>query len=89
MHNVRTSSAAGTSPCCMWAGATPTRTTTCAACSAVYPYADWVSLSLVRRIDPVEIGHHVLDWPEGVAIDVRRCARCGAPIARKRPVTCL
>jgi hypothetical protein len=81
-------------PCCAWMSAAtrtnaPTLTATCAACSAIYPYADWISLSLVRRIDPVEIGHHVLDWPEGVAIDVRRCARCGAPIARKRPATCV
>jgi hypothetical protein len=87
MENVRSSTASAYPPC-MWASANPTRTTTCAACSAIYPYAEWISLSLLRRIEPVEIGHHVLDWPEGVVIDVRRCARCGAPIARKRPATC-
>jgi hypothetical protein len=41
-------------------------------------------LSLVQSIDPAEIATLVRDWPVGVAIDVRRCARCGASIARKR-----
>jgi hypothetical protein len=58
-------------------------TAVCAACTAIYPYAAWVSLSLVQRIDSSEIARLVRDWPSDVSIDVRKCARCGASIARK------
>jgi hypothetical protein len=64
--------------------ATPgSQTAVCAACAAIYPYADWASLSLVQRIDSSEIARLVRDWPSDVSIDVRKCARCGASIARK------
>jgi len=61
------------------------QTAVCAGCAAIYPYAAWASLSLVQRIDSAEIARLVRDWPSDVSIDVRRCARCGASIARKSP----
>jgi hypothetical protein len=66
---------------------TTSDTAVCAACAAIYPYAAWTSLSLVQSIEPAEIARLVRDWPVGVGIEVRRCARCGGSMARKRPVT--
>jgi hypothetical protein len=60
-------------------------TAVCSGCAAIYPLAIWTSLSLVQSIDASEIATLVRDWPEGVAIEVRRCSRCGGSIARKRP----
>jgi hypothetical protein len=65
-------------------GENPTR---CAGCPAIYPAALWTSLAFVRQIDAAEVARLVLDWPTGMAIEVRRCAKCGAALARKRKVS--
>jgi hypothetical protein len=84
MHTCCSTTAAAP-PACIWPPPIPTfDTTSCAACAAVYPYAAWTSLALVRRIESAEIARLVVEWPSGVSIDVRRCAKCGAPIARKQ-----
>jgi hypothetical protein len=58
--------------------------TTCASCASVYTYATWAALALVHRIEAAEIARSVQHWPVGVVVEVRRCAKCGASIARKR-----
>jgi hypothetical protein len=59
--------------------------TTCGRCAARYGHAGWVALPLVRRLDSGQLSLVTSRWPTGVAVEVRRCACCGASIARTRP----
>jgi hypothetical protein len=58
----------------------------CSACGASYSEGEWVALEVSERLGPRELRRLVLDWPEAVCIEVRRCTSCGHPIAAKRAV---
>jgi hypothetical protein len=58
----------------------------CARCGASYAEADWVRLEVSERIAAGEVRRMVLDWPEALCVEVRRCGRCGHAIAAKRLV---
>jgi hypothetical protein len=60
-------------------------TTICGRCSARYAHDAWVSLPLVRRLDSTQVSRVASRWPTGMAVEVRRCVRCEASIARKCP----
>jgi hypothetical protein len=56
----------------------------CHACGKTYGEAAWRSLRVAERIEAAAVRRLVSPWPEGVAIEVRRCS-CGRTIAAKRP----
>jgi hypothetical protein len=55
----------------------------CSRCGASYSSMEWASLHLSERIDGSEVRRALLDWPESVCIEVRRCRGCGRDIAAK------
>jgi hypothetical protein len=55
----------------------------CGRCSHVYSAEAWQRLEVVERIGADRIRVLVTSWPNGTGIEIRRCATCGAPIARK------
>jgi hypothetical protein len=57
---------------------------TCGGCGAKYGDDAWSGLTLSQRIEAVEVRRHVLDWPDGLAVEVRVCTKCAALIARKQ-----
>jgi hypothetical protein len=57
---------------------------TCGRCGAVYK--SLAGLAQKQQLSPAEIANHVVAWPNNVAIDVRACARCDAPIACLAPL---
>jgi|HubBroStandDraft_1064217.scaffolds.fasta_scaffold241373_2 hypothetical protein len=57
----------------------------CHGCGKTYGEAAWRSLDVSERIEAPEIRRRVSPWPEGLAIEVRRCI-CGRTIAAKRLV---
>jgi hypothetical protein len=59
-------------------------TVQCSACRVEYADASWCKLALDRRIEPQEIRLLVVEWPDGVNIEVRSCRGCGHTIAAKR-----
>jgi|HubBroStandDraft_5_1064220.scaffolds.fasta_scaffold187304_1 hypothetical protein len=63
----------------------PDNDVTCA-CGARFGHSAWMSLSVVARIEPEEARTLVLNGPENIRIDVRRCRRCARSIATKRAV---
>jgi hypothetical protein len=54
----------------------------CGGCARSYELRGWRSLALVRVLTGDAIAAHVIKWPLGVRIEVRRCARCAQSIAR-------
>jgi hypothetical protein len=54
----------------------------CGGCARSYELRGWRSLPLVRVLTGDTIAAHVIKWPFGVRIEVRRCARCAQSIAR-------
>jgi hypothetical protein len=42
---------------------------------------DWTSLTLVERLDVDSVRSVVTRWPDGITVEIRRCA-CGGTIAR-------
>jgi hypothetical protein len=58
----------------------------CSVCGASYSDPEWVALEVSERLGPSELRRLVLDWPEAVCVEVRRCTGCGHPIASKRAV---
>jgi hypothetical protein len=58
-------------------------THTCNSCGKTYGEAAWRRLSVSERIAAPEVRRHVIHWPEGLLIEVRRCS-CGRTIAAKR-----
>jgi hypothetical protein len=60
------------------------RTTRCGRCRHEYVGEAWERLDMVDRMVATSIRALVTSWPDGVAIEIRRCRSCGLPIARKR-----
>jgi hypothetical protein len=56
----------------------------CGGCASAYELRAWAALPVVDVLSDEAIAPHVVKWPHGVRIEVRRCARCGRPIARTR-----
>jgi hypothetical protein len=57
----------------------------CGHCAAEYDERAWRTLGIVQRVTTDEVRVLVTVWPVGASIAVRRCDRCGGPIARKQP----
>jgi hypothetical protein len=55
----------------------------CSACARTYGREAWLALPLDETLTSQTVSSHVLAWPEGAAIEVRRCNGCGRRIARK------
>jgi hypothetical protein len=66
----------------------PERAKHCGRCRREYNFDAWERLELVEWMAADAIRGLVTSWPQEIAIEVRRCRACGAPIARKntRPV---
>lgn len=54
----------------------------CGTCGRSYALGAWLALPLVKTLSGDAIAAHVVKWRSGVLIEVRRCARCAASIAR-------
>ena len=54
----------------------------CGGCGRSYEPGSWLGLPLVGTLTGEAIAAHVVKWPRGVRIEIRRCARCGRNIAR-------
>ena len=50
-------------------------------CGARYEPAQLAELRPVQTIAPAEVAELAIGWPADVAVDVRECASCRAPIA--------
>jgi hypothetical protein len=70
------------------AGMRPPRSRRCGRCRQEYGDEAWQRLEVMRHILAPQVRDLVTAWPDDVAIEIRRCGACGAPIARKeRPFT--
>jgi hypothetical protein len=67
---------------CRRASGAPKGGIQCGVCAAVYELGAWQNLAVVRVLTGEAITVHVVKWPHGVRIEIRRCSRCGGPIAR-------
>jgi hypothetical protein len=54
----------------------------CGGCGRTYEPGSWLALPLVGTLNGEAIAAHVVKWPRGVRIEIRRCGRCGRSIAR-------
>jgi len=54
----------------------------CGGCGRAYEPPAWLALPLVGTLAGDAIAAHVVKWPFGVRIEVRRCARCARSLAR-------
>lgn len=54
----------------------------CGRCRSIYASSAWPGLELVDVLDTDCVRKSLSDWPPGLSIEVRRCARCGEEIAR-------
>jgi hypothetical protein len=54
----------------------------CGGCAASFAPAAWLALPLVALLTGDAIATHVVKWPKGVRIAIRRCPRCGRSMAR-------
>ena len=54
----------------------------CGGCARSYEPAAWLALPVEGVLAGEAIAAHVVKWPPGVRIEIRRCARCRAAIAR-------
>jgi len=54
----------------------------CGGCSASFEPEAWGALALVAVLTGDAIATHVVKWPQGVRIEIRRCPRCGRSMAR-------
>jgi hypothetical protein len=61
---------------------TVARLTICARCRRAYSPTEWLGLELAEVLDSHCVRGIFSDWPAGDSIEVRRCTRCGAEIAR-------
>jgi len=59
-----------------------TKSVRCGACSAQFSYAVWRKLTLVERVSAGEVRRAIVPWPDGMCIEIRRCARCNKELAR-------
>jgi hypothetical protein len=55
----------------------------CGRCRHEHTPEAWQELEIIDRIIKARIRGLVTAWPEGVAIEIRRCRACGSSIARK------
>ncbi len=58
------------------------RAVRCGGCGRSYEGRTWLGLPLVHTLTGDAIAAHVIKWPHGVRIEIRRCARCARSIAR-------
>lgn len=54
----------------------------CGRCGTHYEPARFADLAPVRTLAGDDLHGCVVDWPAGLVVDVRACARCQTPIAR-------
>jgi hypothetical protein len=55
----------------------------CARCGHSMSSAIWRALPTERTLTSADLGGHILAWPTDAVVEVRRCAGCDAPIARR------
>jgi hypothetical protein len=65
---------------------TSERAVRCGGCGKGYEHPGWLALPVVGTLTGDAIAAHVVKWPHGVRIEIRRCARCSRNIARIVPV---
>lgn len=58
----------------------------CGGCGSRYDRPAFARLEAVVSLDAPRLIAHVTRWPEGLVVDVRRCAQCRTPIAHLRRV---
>jgi hypothetical protein len=58
------------------------RAVRCGGCGAEHEPRAWLALAPVEHLTGEAIAAHVVKWPKGLCIEIRRCSRCGRPIAR-------
>lgn len=54
----------------------------CGRCGADYGAIAFGDLVPVRTLGESDLTDYVIRWPDGIVVDVRKCARCETPIAR-------
>jgi hypothetical protein len=54
----------------------------CGGCGTPFDLQDWLELPLLGTLAGDAITAHVVRWPHGVRIEIRRCDHCARPIAR-------
>ena len=54
------------------------------ACGARFDRKAWASLVVVACVEPEEVSRALINWPQNVWIEVRRCRRCARSIAIKQ-----
>ena len=54
----------------------------CGGCAASFEPPAWLALPIVTVLSGEAIATHVVKWPAGVRIEIRRCPRCGRAMAR-------
>ncbi len=54
----------------------------CGRCRSTYDSSAWTDLEILDVLDSDCVRRGLADWPPGLSIEVRRCARCGEEIAR-------
>jgi hypothetical protein len=64
------------------AGASRQNAVKCGGCAASFGLQAWLALPLVATLAGDAITAHVVRWPDGVRIEIRRCKSCARPIAR-------
>jgi hypothetical protein len=52
----------------------------CASCGHRFGQDEWSAWSLEQRIELAELRGLMRAWPDGVSVELRRCARCGRPM---------
>jgi hypothetical protein len=55
----------------------------CARCGHTCGLDAWRALPRERTLTRADLARYVSEWPGGVTVEVRACAGCGGPIARK------
>ncbi len=66
----------------MGVGETSDRPVHCGRCATSFDVGAWLALPVVAVLAGDAIVIHVVKWPQGVRIEIRRCPRCGGSIAR-------
>jgi hypothetical protein len=51
-------------------------------CGAEYDFLRWSGLSVLARVDDEQLRTLVTAWDRSRCVEVRRCAQCGAAIAK-------
>jgi hypothetical protein len=56
----------------------------CDRCGASYTLGGWLGLAIVAHVESAWLATHVMGWRAEEVIEVRRCARCGTAMSRRR-----